>query len=138
MTSVCVWGGGLKISKSKKGEIGGKRNVKWGNIYIWSLLDMRLIFYYLFLEMQQVNVSVGKIWNCREKSLGSIAASTHINFGGLGEGADGVNVVVENDDSNHHPHAEQHGVCVGEPTAVLPVTGTVQRTRGGLLNPDQR
>lgn len=40
-----------------------------------------------------------------------------------------MNVVVENDDSDHHPHAEQHGVCVGEPTAVLPVTGTVQKDK---------
>lgn len=45
---------------------------------------------------------------------------THINFGGLGECPDGVNMVVEDDDAHHHPHAEQHGVCVGEPTTVLP------------------
>lgn len=33
-----------------------------------------------------------------------------------------MNVVVEDDDSHHHPHAEQHGVRVGEATAVLPAT----------------
>lgn len=54
-----------------------------------------------------------------------VSACTHINFGGLGESPDRVNVVIENDDSYHHPHAEQHGVCVGEPTAILPATETV-------------
>lgn len=48
---------------------------------------------------------------------------THIDFGGLGKSPDWVNVVIKNDDAHHHPHAEQHGVCVGEPTAVLPGTG---------------
>lgn len=54
---------------------------------------------------------------------------THIDFGGLGKSSDRVNVVIENDDSHHHPHAEQHGVCVGEPTAVLPGTETVMEER---------
>lgn len=58
----------------------------------------------------------------RQKSRASVC--THIDFGGLGESPDRVNVVVENNDSHHHPHAEQHSVCVGEPTAVLPATET--------------
>lgn len=49
---------------------------------------------------------------------------THIDFGGLGESSHRVNVIIENDDAHHHPHAEQHGVCVGEPAAVLPGTDT--------------
>ena len=63
----------------------------------------------------------------------SHCACTHINFGGLGKSPDGVNVVVEDDDSDHHPHAEQHGVRVGEPTAILPATDEESRamiTRG--------
>lgn len=65
----------------------------------------------------------------------SVAAFTHINFGGLGKSPDGVNVVVEDDDPHHHPHAEEHGVCVGETAAVLPATETVgseeEKKRGG-------
>lgn len=57
---------------------------------------------------------------------------THIDFGGLGKSPDRVNVVIEDDDSHHHPHAEQHGVCVGEPTAVLPATETVMEERRQL------
>lgn len=53
-----------------------------------------------------------------------------------------MNVIIENDDSHHHPHAEQHGVCVGEPTAVLPATEALMEekslTRRKLLNNDQR
>lgn len=57
--------------------------------------------------------------------------SAHVDFGGLGEGADRVDVVVEDDDSDHHPHAEQHGVCVGEPAAILPVRRRLWRSGGG-------
>lgn len=53
---------------------------------------------------------------------------THVNFGGFGKGSDRMNVVVENDDAHHHPHAEQHSVCVGEPAAVLPTTERVTDT----------
>lgn len=49
--------------------------------------------------------------------------ATHIDFGGLGKSPDRVNVVIENDDAHHHPHAEQHGVCVSEPTTVLSGNG---------------
>lgn len=42
-----------------------------------------------------------------------------------------MDVVVEDDDSDHHPHAEQHGVCVGEPAAVLPVRRQFWRSGGG-------
>lgn len=59
----------------------------------------------------------------------SVAVFTHINFGSLGKSPDGVNVVVEDDDPHHHPHAEEHGVCVGETTAVLPATETVGRRK---------
>lgn len=34
-------------------------------------------------------------------------------------------MIIEDDDAHHHPHTEQHGVCVGEPTAVLSGTKTV-------------
>ena len=30
-----------------------------------------------------------------------------------------MDVVVEDDDAHHHPHTEEHGVCVGEATAIL-------------------
>lgn len=59
---------------------------------------------------------------------------THINFGGLGESPDRVNVVIQDDDTYHHPHAEQHGVCVGEPTAVLPGTKAVMEESQSLFN----
>lgn len=61
------------------------------------------------------------------KYQGSSDLDTHVNFGGLGKSPDGVNVVVEDDDSHHHPHAEEHGVCVGEAAAVLPVAQVEQR-----------
>ena len=61
-----------------------------------------------------------------------IQQSTHINFGGLGESPDWVNVVVKDDDPYHHSHAEQHGVCVGEPAAVLPEGQTVTEESGYL------
>lgn len=48
------------------------------------------------------------------------AVYTHIDFGGLRKSPNWVNMIVENDDPHHHPHAEQHGVCVGEPAAVFP------------------
>lgn len=64
--------------------------------------------------------------------------SPHVDFGGLGEGSDRVDVVVEDDDSDHHPHAEQHGVCVGEPAAILPVRGGGGRSAGqGAANQPQ-
>lgn len=49
-----------------------------------------------------------------------LPTATHVNFGGLGEGPHGVDVVVEDDDADHHPHAEQEGLGVGEAAAVLP------------------
>lgn len=58
-----------------------------------------------------------------------MSESTHINFGGLGKSPDRVNVVIENDDAHHHPHAEQHGVRVSEPTAVLPATKSEEEKR---------
>lgn len=54
------------------------------------------------------------------KYQGRSDSDTYINFGGLGKSPNWVNVVVEDDDSHHHPHAEEHGVCVGETAAVLP------------------
>ena len=56
-----------------------------------------------------------------------VSLVSHVNFGGLGEGPDGVDVVVEDDDAHHHPHTEEHGVCVGEATAIL--TGGRERER---------
>lgn len=49
--------------------------------------------------------------------------ATHIDLGGLGKGPHGVDVVVEDDDSNHHPHAEEEGLGVGEAAPVLPARG---------------
>lgn len=40
-----------------------------------------------------------------------------------------MHVVVEDDDADHHPHAEQHGVCVGEPAAILPEEGAGGQVR---------
>lgn len=72
------------------------------------------------------------------KSQRCASVCTHINFGGLGESPNRVNVVIENDDPHHHPHAEQHGICVGEPTTVFPATEKRSLTRRKLLNDEQR
>lgn len=54
---------------------------------------------------------------------GGGCGATHVDFGRLGEGADGMNVVVEDDDPDHHPQAEGHGLLAGEAAAVLPEDG---------------
>lgn len=45
---------------------------------------------------------------------------SHVNLGGLVEGAVGVDVVVEDDDSYHHPHAEEQRVLAAETSRVFP------------------
>lgn len=44
----------------------------------------------------------------------------HVDLGRLGERADGVDVVVEDDDPDHHPQAEGNRLLAGEAAAVLP------------------
>lgn len=39
-----------------------------------------------------------------------------------------MNVIVEDYDAHHHSHTEEHGVRVGEPTAVFP--GNKERSEG--------
>lgn len=52
---------------------------------------------------------------------------SYVNLGGFSEGTHGVNVIVEDNDTHHNTHAEQHSVCVGETAPVFP-TYTKQRS----------
>jgi len=46
--------------------------------------------------------------------------ASHVYLGGLVEGAVGVDVVIEDDDSHHDPHAKQDCVLAAEPTRIFP------------------
>lgn len=46
-------------------------------------------------------------------------ASLHVDLGGLVEGSVGMDVVVQDDDSNHHSHTEQQRVLTVEPARVV-------------------
>lgn len=46
-------------------------------------------------------------------------AAFHVYFGGLGEGPHRVDVVVEDDDPDHDPQTEGHGLLAGEAAPVL-------------------
>lgn len=50
----------------------------------------------------------------------AFGCASYVYLGGLVEGAVGVDVVVENDDSHHHPHAEQDCVLAAETTGIFP------------------
>lgn len=65
-------------------------------------------------------------WSDTDPTRCQSAARTHVDFGGLCEGAHGVHVVVEDDDPDHDPQAEGHRLLAGEAAAVLPA-----RRRGG-------
>lgn len=52
--------------------------------------------------------------------LQNIICVTHIYLGGLVEGAVGVDVVVKDDDPDHHPHAKQNRVLTAEATWIFP------------------
>lgn len=69
-----------------------------------------------------------------------LPTATHVNFGGLGEGPHGVDVVVEDDDADHHPHAEEEGLGVGEAAAVLPAPreGLGEPGGGGTWGPQHQ
>lgn len=45
---------------------------------------------------------------------------SYINFGRLAESSHRVDVVVEDDDPNHHPHAKHQCFFTREPAPVLP------------------
>lgn len=53
---------------------------------------------------------------------------THVDFGRLCESSYRMDVVVQDDDPDHHPQAEGHRVLAGESAAVLP-----ERTRSGEI-----
>lgn len=50
----------------------------------------------------------------------SSTGAPHVYRGGLDEDSVGVDVVVEDDDADHDPHAEQEGVLAAETTRILP------------------
>lgn len=52
---------------------------------------------------------------------------THIDFGRLCESSYRMDVVVKDDDSDHHPQAERHRLLTGESAAVLPKNDTRSR-----------
>lgn len=51
---------------------------------------------------------------------GAERASTHIDFGRLGESSHRVDVVVQDDDSDHDPQTERHRLLACESATVLP------------------
>lgn len=53
--------------------------------------------------------------------------TSYIYRGGLDEDAVGVDVVIEDDDADHDPHAEQEGVLAAETTRILPKKKQQQR-----------
>lgn len=62
---------------------------------------------------------------------------THVYFGGLSECPHWVDVIVEDDDSHHYPHAEEEGLSVSEPAAIFPVgkpKRNVERTGSVFLS----
>lgn len=61
--------------------------------------------------------------DCQMKNLlwaGSKCGFTHVDFGRLGKRSNGMDVVVQDDDSHHHPEAEGHRLLAGETAAVIP------------------
>ncbi len=54
---------------------------------------------------------------------------SYIYFGGLVEGTVGMYMVVQNDDSDHHPHAKQECVFAAETTRVFPKSTKRERSR---------
>lgn len=50
----------------------------------------------------------------------AFGCASYVYLGGLVEGAVGVDVVVENDDSHHHAHAEQDRVLAAETAGIFP------------------
>ena len=56
----------------------------------------------------------------RDLDTPSTTGCTHVDFGRLGESSYRMDVVVQDDDPDHHPEAERHRVLTGEPAAVLP------------------
>lgn len=59
---------------------------------------------------------------------GGEGGGAHIDFGRLCKSSDGMDVVVEDDDPDHHSQAERHRLLAGEATAVFP-GGTQSRVR---------
>lgn len=57
---------------------------------------------------------------------------SHVYLRGLVEGTVGMDVVIENDDSNHDPHAEQERVLAAETTRILPKKKQTEGERTGL------
>lgn len=55
---------------------------------------------------------------------------SYIDLGRLAESSHGVDVVVEDDDPHHHPHAEHQRFFTRKPTPVLPER---EETAVGLL-----
>lgn len=52
---------------------------------------------------------------------------SYIYLGGLVEGPVGVDVVIQNDDADHDPHAKQDCVLTAETTGIFPKNkGTFQ------------
>lgn len=45
---------------------------------------------------------------------------THVDLGRLCKCSYGMDVVVQDDDADHHPQAERHRLLAGEAAAVLP------------------
>lgn len=62
------------------------------------------------------------VWEC--------VCVSHVYLRGLVEGAVGMDVVIENDDSDHDPHAEQERVLAAETTRILPKTTDRRRVKG--------
>lgn len=49
-----------------------------------------------------------------------VGTCSYINLGCLAESSHGVDMVIEDDDTNHHPHAEHQSFLTRKPTPVLP------------------
>lgn len=49
-----------------------------------------------------------------------VCVCTHIDVGGADEGTEGMHVVVQNDDADHHPEAEHHSFFALELRAIIP------------------
>lgn len=84
-----------------------------------------------FICGEESKASVSFSQHCAARRHGCGCA--HVNLGRLGEGPDRMDVVVEDDDPDHHSQAERHRLLAGEPAAVLP-NGTqscVRKARAG-------
>ena len=71
-------------------------------------------------------------WRCLDMcaAVWECVCVAHVYLRGLVEGAVGVNVVIENDDSDHDPHAEQERVLAAETTRILPKITNRRRVKG--------